>query len=65
MSHLRVAIRVVKYIKKKPGVGILLSASNDFHIRAYCDLDRGTCVDTRRSVSGHCVMIGKSRFLEN
>ena len=35
--HLDVAYKVLQYIKGCPGQGIFLSASSDFHLKAYTD----------------------------
>ncbi|XP_038995017.1 uncharacterized mitochondrial protein AtMg00810-like [Hibiscus syriacus] len=59
-SHLEAALRVVKYIKKNPGQGILLSATSECRIFAYCDSDWAVCPMTRRYVTGFCVKLGMS-----
>lgn len=38
-SHWQAALRVVRYIKKSPAHGILLSAHNSLQLHAYCDAD--------------------------
>uniref|UniRef100_A0A3Q7EFN0 Retrovirus-related Pol polyprotein from transposon TNT 1-94-like beta-barrel domain-containing protein n=1 Tax=Solanum lycopersicum TaxID=4081 RepID=A0A3Q7EFN0_SOLLC len=54
-SHMNAAIRVVRYIKQQPGLGILLSAQNSGSLQ-----DWGSCPDTRRSITGYMVTFGKS-----
>ncbi|KAE8666011.1 Dihydroorotase [Hibiscus syriacus] len=59
-SHLEAALRVVKYIKKNPGQRILLSATSECRLIAYCDSDWATCPMTRRSITGFCIKLGMS-----
>ncbi|KAE8663112.1 putative Quercetin 3-O-methyltransferase 1 [Hibiscus syriacus] len=59
-SHMEGALRVVIYLKKNPGQGILLPASNKSELVAYTDSDWATCTMTRRSVTGFCVKLGCS-----
>ncbi|XP_039023546.1 uncharacterized mitochondrial protein AtMg00810-like [Hibiscus syriacus] len=59
-SHIEAALRVVKYVKKEPGQGILLKSSSSCQISAYCDLDWGSCPMTRKSVTSFCIKIGDS-----
>ena len=54
------AIRVVKYIKKSPGMEIIMSSTIFSKLQAYCDVDWGSCLTTRKSVSGYAVKIGDS-----
>lgn len=59
-SHMDEALRVVKYLKGNPGLGILLSSTNDMELTAFCDSDWGMCSDSRRSVTGYIVKVGDS-----
>ncbi|XP_016677335.2 uncharacterized protein [Gossypium hirsutum] len=59
-SHIEAALRVVRYIKKEPGLGIFLKAYNKHQLVAYCDSDWASCPMSRRSVSGFCVHLGDS-----
>ncbi|XP_070053232.1 uncharacterized protein [Nicotiana tomentosiformis] len=42
-SHMKVALRIVKYIKNNPGQGRLLSSKSNNTISAYCDADWAAC----------------------
>uniref|UniRef100_A0A3Q7G5E3 Reverse transcriptase Ty1/copia-type domain-containing protein n=1 Tax=Solanum lycopersicum TaxID=4081 RepID=A0A3Q7G5E3_SOLLC len=46
------ATRVVRYLKKSPGLGIFLSSDCDSTLTAFCDADWASCPNTRRSVTG-------------
>ncbi|XP_052485042.1 uncharacterized mitochondrial protein AtMg00810-like [Gossypium raimondii] len=59
-SHLEAAIRVVRYIRKSPGQGILLSAASKLQVVAFCDSDWASCPMSRRSVTGFCIKLGES-----
>ena len=56
-KHYEVAIRVVKYLKKAPGQGILFKSDNDFRLRAYCDVSWASCPITRRSTISFCIFL--------
>ncbi|XP_028783984.1 uncharacterized protein LOC114740035 [Neltuma alba] len=59
-SHLKAALRLVKYIKDSPGRGIHLSSHGSFDLECFCDSDHGSCTDSRRSVTGFLIKFGGS-----
>ena len=59
-SHMQATIRVVKYIKHSPSLGIFLSAKASSNLQAFCDADWASCPTTRRSVIGYLVKFGDS-----
>jgi len=59
-SHWDAALRVVKYIKQEPGLGILLSSNADDSLSCFCDADWAACPNTRRSVTGFFIKFGQS-----
>ncbi|XP_019224277.1 PREDICTED: uncharacterized protein LOC109205965 [Nicotiana attenuata] len=54
-SHWDAAVRVVRYIKQEPGMGIFLSRSNEDSLTYFCDADWASCPNTRRSVTGYLI----------
>ena len=58
--HLNAAHQVLRYIKYSPGQGILLPSSGNLELTAFCDADWARCKDTRRSISGYCIMLGRA-----
>ncbi|XP_018630843.2 uncharacterized mitochondrial protein AtMg00810-like [Nicotiana tomentosiformis] len=59
-SHMEVALRVVRYIKSAPGLGLMMPSENSGKLRAYYDSDWGGCVQTRKSVIGYLVKFGNA-----
>ncbi|XP_015057705.1 uncharacterized protein LOC107003994 [Solanum pennellii] len=57
-SHINTTLRVVRYIKEAPGLGLLMSAGENTELTTYCDFDWGGCLETRRSVTGYIVKFG-------
>ncbi|XP_060180584.1 uncharacterized mitochondrial protein AtMg00810-like [Lycium barbarum] len=60
ISHMEAGLRIVRYIKNQPGLGILLSSRKSEHMQAYCDADWGACPNTRKSVTRFLVKHGDS-----
>lgn len=58
--HLTAAHKILRYLKNNPGQGLFYSTSSDMCLNAFSDADWGTCTDSRRSVTGYCVYLGKS-----
>ncbi|KAI3500537.1 hypothetical protein L1887_36359 [Cichorium endivia] len=57
-SHLKIAVRVLRYLKLCPGKGILMSKSSDLLLTAWSDSDWAKCVNSRRSITGYCLFLG-------
>lgn len=59
-SHMEAALRIVRYLKLCPGLGILMSSTSSAWLVVYCDADWAACPNTRRSVTGYLVKLGDS-----
>ncbi|XP_026435026.1 uncharacterized protein LOC113332446 [Papaver somniferum] len=60
MEHWEAALRVVRYLKKNPGQGILLRSNSNLSLQGWCDSDWASCPLTRRSLTGWFVCLGSS-----
>lgn len=54
------ALRVIRYLKRQPDQGILMSSCSDELVTAYCDADWASCPLTRKSVTGYLIKVGNS-----
>ncbi|GKA36824.1 ribonuclease H-like domain-containing protein [Tanacetum coccineum] len=59
-SHFKVALRVLRYLKGSPSLGLQFNKNSDLKLRAYADADLAKCLKTRKSVTGYCVFLGQS-----
>ncbi|CAM8959567.1 unnamed protein product [Rhodiola kirilowii] len=59
-DYLKATHRVLRYIKMAPAQGLMFSSANDLRLVAFCDADWASCPVTRRSVTGYCMLPGKS-----
>ena len=59
-SHMDASMRVVRYIKQSPGLGIFMTSAVDNQLRAYCDADWASCPNNRKSITGYIVTYGDS-----
>ncbi|GJY03527.1 ribonuclease H-like domain-containing protein [Tanacetum coccineum] len=50
-SHLKLALRILKYLNEDPGKGVHISKSSNIELTAYVDSDWAKCKATRRSVT--------------
>ena len=60
LPHLHAAHHVLFYLKNSPGQGLFFSITSPLHLKAFFDANWGSCVDSRRSVMGFCVLFGDS-----
>ncbi|GKD83225.1 ribonuclease H-like domain-containing protein [Tanacetum coccineum] len=58
-SHLKTALKVIRYLKGSPGKGInvIKGSASSIDLKAYSDADWARCADTRRSITGYCVFM--------
>ncbi|KAL0446036.1 UNVERIFIED_CONTAM: Retrovirus-related Pol polyprotein from transposon RE2 [Sesamum latifolium] len=57
-DHWTASLHVVKYLKGCASKGIFLPSGNDFVLTAYRDVDWASCTDSRRSLTGFCILLG-------
>nr|GEX94765.1 ribonuclease H-like domain-containing protein [Tanacetum cinerariifolium] len=60
LSHLKLAFRVLRYLKTAPDKGISFSKGTDLNLKVYVDPDWAKCKVTRKSITGYAVFMGKS-----
>lgn len=60
VPYLDAATKLVKYLKGTAGQGLFFPTNSSLSLIAFCDADWATCKDTRRSISGYCVLLGNS-----
>lgn len=56
--HLEFVFRILQYIKRAPGKGLLYKNNGHIKIEAYADDDHAGDVDDRKSTSGLCIFLG-------
>ncbi|GJT35936.1 putative RNA-directed DNA polymerase [Tanacetum coccineum] len=59
-SHLKIALKVLRYLKSAPGKGIHVIKNNVTSLDVYVDADWAKCVVTRKSVTGFCILLNGS-----
>ncbi|XP_058776876.1 uncharacterized mitochondrial protein AtMg00810-like [Vicia villosa] len=60
LPHYNAAIRLLRYLKTSPSSGILLSATSSLKLNAFADSDWARCPDSRKSITGFCILLGSS-----
>ncbi|XP_071694344.1 uncharacterized protein [Rutidosis leptorrhynchoides] len=60
VSHLKCAMRVLKYLKSAPGLGICVKRSDENSIVAFVDSDWGKGIMERKSITGYCLFLNGS-----
>ena len=46
-SYMEATLRVVRYVKAEPGLGLLMPSKSIGKLVAYCDSDWGGCLESR------------------
>ncbi|XP_071728540.1 uncharacterized mitochondrial protein AtMg00810-like [Rutidosis leptorrhynchoides] len=60
VSHLKCALRVLRYLKSAPGKGICIRKGDDTDLMCYVDSDWGTRIVAMKSVTGYCLFLNGS-----
>ncbi|XP_055835107.1 uncharacterized protein LOC129903580 [Solanum dulcamara] len=59
-AHMDGGIKVVRYVKQSPGLGILMAVDSVNELTAYCDADWTSYPNNRNSITDYMVTYGKS-----
>ncbi|GKE59890.1 ribonuclease H-like domain-containing protein, partial [Tanacetum coccineum] len=59
-SHLKIAFKILRYLKSCPGLGIHIVKTSGMFLNAYFDADLAKCVIIRKLVTGYCVFLNDS-----
>ena len=59
-SHLKIALKLLRYLKGAPGLGIHIQKSANTSLEGFVDADWAKCVVTRKSVTGYCLFLNGS-----
>ncbi|XP_075101609.1 secreted RxLR effector protein 161-like [Nicotiana tabacum] len=59
-SHMEATVRVVRYIKGAPGLGLLMISKQSTKLRAFCDRDWASCPVSSRSMTGYGMKLENS-----
>lgn len=59
-QHFTAATRILRYMKKCPGQGLMFPRDSSLHLSGYSDANWDGCLDSRRSISCQCFFLGKS-----
>ena len=58
--HLKIALKVLRYLKGSPGMGVHIVKNSEKFMNAFVDADWAKCVVTRKSVTVYCVSLNGS-----
>ncbi|GJX13713.1 ribonuclease H-like domain-containing protein, partial [Tanacetum coccineum] len=59
-SHLKIALKVLRYLKGNPGRGVHIVKQPKTSLEAFVDADWAKCLVTKKSVTGFCVKLNGS-----
>ncbi|GJY05032.1 ribonuclease H-like domain-containing protein, partial [Tanacetum coccineum] len=59
-SHLKIAFKILRYLKSCPGLGVHITKTSGMFLTAYFDADWAKCIITRKFVTGYCVFLNNS-----
>lgn len=60
VPHFQALNHTLQYVASTAGLGITLHATDQLVLQAFTDSDWGACQDSRRSISGYVMLLGKS-----
>ena len=56
-KHMRAIVRILQYLKRIPGKGLMFKKRDNAYVEASTDADWASCIDDRRSTSGYCTFV--------
>ncbi|GJR68225.1 zf-CCHC domain-containing protein [Tanacetum coccineum] len=59
-SHFKAALRVLRYLKQSPGLGLQFNKASNLKLKDFSNADWAKCPKTKRSVTGYCMFLGQS-----
>nr|XP_043639314.1 uncharacterized mitochondrial protein AtMg00810-like [Erigeron canadensis] len=59
-SHIKIALRVLRYLKGLPGLGVHIVKNPKLSLETFVDANLAKCVVTRKSVIGFCLFLNGS-----
>ena len=57
-NHLKATLRILRYLKKAHGQGLIYQNHGYTHVQGYSDADWAGSPSDRRSTTGYCVFVG-------
>ncbi|KAL0448192.1 UNVERIFIED_CONTAM: Retrovirus-related Pol polyprotein from transposon RE2 [Sesamum latifolium] len=57
-QHMEAALHLVRYLKGTLSKGLFFPSHSSFTLTGYSDADWASCRDTRRSLTGYCILFG-------
>ncbi|GKD12028.1 hypothetical protein Tco_1196435 [Tanacetum coccineum] len=57
---MKATLRVLRYLKGSPGLGIQFDRISNLKLKVFSDADWAKCTKTRKSVTRYCIFLGKS-----
>lgn len=58
--HYQAATRILRYLKSSPAKGLFYPTNSSLKLSAFADSDWGSCLETRKPVTGFCIFLGPS-----